>query len=75
MPPSERPEEIVELTTADDNLNGRGHALMDLAEVLRMSRKTGEARLQVESALSLYEQKGNSVSTASARAVLGDLLV
>jgi len=43
---------------------------MDLAEVLRMSGKTREARLHVESALRLYEQKGNTVSAAAARSLL-----
>ena len=64
---------VVALAGADDNLTSGGHALMDLAEILRMSGKRMEARLQVESALRLYEQKGNTVSTAAARAVLTDI--
>jgi class 3 adenylate cyclase/tetratricopeptide (TPR) repeat protein len=64
---------IVELASTDDNLTSRGHALIDLAEVLRMSGKTGDARLQVESALRLYEKKGNTVSAATARAILADV--
>ena len=65
-------DRIVELASADDNLTSSGHALMDLAEVLNMSGKTREARLQVESALRLYELKGNTVSAATARAALVD---
>jgi len=61
---------IVAAAGVDDNLNMHGHALMDLAEVLRMSGKTREARLHVESALRLYEQKGNTVSAAAARSLL-----
>ena len=64
---------IVELASADDNLTSSGHALMDLAEVLKMSGNAREARLQVESALKLYELKGNTVSAATARAVLTDV--
>ncbi len=50
-----------------------GHALMDLAEVLRLSGKTSEARIQLEAALKLYGQKGNTVSAAAARAALREL--
>jgi class 3 adenylate cyclase/tetratricopeptide (TPR) repeat protein len=64
---------VVALASADDNLTSIGHALMDLSEVLRMSGNRMEARLQVESALRLYEQKGNTVSAAAARAVLTDV--
>lgn len=61
---------IVELASADDNVTSLGHALMDLVEVLRMSGNMTDARLHAESALKLYEQKGNRVSAAAARAVI-----
>ena len=64
---------MVELVQREDNLNMHGHALMDLAEVLRLAGRTDESRRCVESALELYDQKGNAVSAAAARAVLGRL--
>jgi tetratricopeptide (TPR) repeat protein len=64
---------MVELAQREDNLNMHGHALMDLAEVLRLAGQTDESRGHVESALELYDRKANAVSAAAARAVLGRL--
>ena len=61
---------VVELAQREDNLNMHGHALMDLAEVLRLGGQADESRGHVESALELYERKANAVSAAAARAVL-----
>ncbi|HVR88340.1 MAG TPA: adenylate/guanylate cyclase domain-containing protein [Candidatus Limnocylindria bacterium] len=63
--------EVVALAEPDDNLNMRGHTLMDLAEVMRLADKIAESRHCVETALHLYERKGNAVSAAAARALLG----
>lgn len=61
---------MVELAQREDNLNMHGHALMDLAEVLRLAGQTEESRRYVESALEVYDRKANAVSAAAARAVL-----
>jgi len=61
---------MVELAEREDNLNMHGHALMDLAEVLRLAGQTEESRRHIESALDVYDWKANVVSAASARAVL-----
>ncbi|HEY8815216.1 MAG TPA: adenylate/guanylate cyclase domain-containing protein [Candidatus Dormibacteraeota bacterium] len=61
---------MVELAEREDNLNMHGHALMDLAEVLRLAGQTEESRRHIESALDVYDRKANVVSAAAARAVL-----
>ena len=75
-----RPEEgealvrkAMALAEQTDFLNMRGHALMDLAEVLRLARRTGEAVPVVEEAVQLYEQKGNAVAARGAREVQAEL--
>ncbi len=62
--------EAVELAEREDNLNMHGHALMDLAEVLRLAERTAESRHCAAAALELYERKGNLVSAGVARASL-----
>ena len=64
--------ETVDLAARDDNLNMHGHALMDLAEVLRLAGRTRDSKECVEAALALYDRKGNTVSAAAARAFLDD---
>jgi class 3 adenylate cyclase/tetratricopeptide (TPR) repeat protein len=60
--------EAVDLVQATDLLLWRGDAMLDLAEVLRLSsRMYHEA---ARSALSEYEQKGNAVGSARARALI-----
>jgi class 3 adenylate cyclase/tetratricopeptide (TPR) repeat protein len=59
---------IVETT---DLLDLHGNALLDLAEVLRARDRHDEARECIETALALYERKGNDVSAARALAQLG----
>ena len=56
-----------------DFLDTRAGALMDLADVLRMADRVNESASAVAEAVKLYEQKGNIVSAAKARAVLGEL--
>jgi len=45
---------------------------MGLAEVLRLAGRTDEAREVLAEALARYEQKGNEVMAARARALLED---
>jgi class 3 adenylate cyclase/tetratricopeptide (TPR) repeat protein len=60
--------EAVDLVQATDLLLWRGDAMLDLAEVLRLSsRMYHEA---ARSALSEYERKGNAVGSARARALI-----
>jgi class 3 adenylate cyclase/tetratricopeptide (TPR) repeat protein len=58
------------LAEQTDGLNSQGRALMDLAEVLELAGRAGEAQPVVEQALHLFERKGNAVSARKARAVL-----
>jgi tetratricopeptide (TPR) repeat protein len=52
---------------AGDNLNARADSLVDLAEVLRAVERRDEARVALEKALALFEQKGNLVGAERAR--------
>jgi DNA-binding SARP family transcriptional activator/class 3 adenylate cyclase len=63
----------VGLAEPTDFLNLRGHALMDLGEVLRLTGRGGEAVSPVAEALQLYEQKGSTVAAGEARAVQAQL--
>ena len=49
--------------------------LLDLAEVLRLADRPGEAAGYVEQAMDLFERKGNVVSTIAARSLLDELSV
>jgi tetratricopeptide (TPR) repeat protein len=61
------------LAEPTDFLSMRGHALMDLAEVLRLAGRASEACSAVAEALQLYEQKGNTVAAREARAAQAEL--
>jgi tetratricopeptide (TPR) repeat protein len=64
--------EAVELSRREaDPIDDHANALMDLGWVLRMAGRQDEAALVVAEALALYEQKGNLVSAATARKLLG----
>jgi ATP/maltotriose-dependent transcriptional regulator MalT len=63
--------EAVALAEPTDLLSHRGDAMLDLADVLRESSRRGEAERNIRAGLSLYEQKGNAVGAARARALLG----
>jgi tetratricopeptide (TPR) repeat protein len=65
--------EAVELASATDDLNLHGDALTDLAEILSVCDRSGEAVAAIEEALRLYERKGNLVSSRRARALLDKL--
>jgi hypothetical protein len=58
---------------SSDDLNSQGEALIDLAEVLRLAGRTGEAAEVARDALALFEAKGNTVSAALARATVQEL--
>jgi hypothetical protein len=63
--------EAVALAYETDGLNLHGDALLDLAEVEAVSRRSPTAA--AENALALYERKGNLVSAALARAAIARL--
>jgi hypothetical protein len=65
--------EAVALAARTDFLNFNGDALVDLAGVLRIAGRSGDAIPVVEEAIALYERKGNVVSAAKARALLEEL--
>jgi predicted ATPase/class 3 adenylate cyclase len=65
--------EAVALAEPTDALNVKGAALIDLAEVLRLSGREGEAIPVAERAIALYEQKGNIVRAERARRTLTEL--
>jgi DNA-binding SARP family transcriptional activator len=60
--------EAVAFAAGSDFLDSHGAALSDLAEVLRLTARRREAAAALERAIRLYEQKGNIVSAARARA-------
>jgi DNA-binding SARP family transcriptional activator len=61
------------LAEETDFLNMRGHALMDLTEVLRRCGRAAEALEAAGAALALYEQKGNAVAARGARELRAEL--
>ena len=65
--------EAVSLIDGTDFLIDRADARMDLAEVLLVEGRSGEAAELLEEALHLHEQKGNLVSAERARALLAEL--
>jgi tetratricopeptide (TPR) repeat protein len=65
--------EAVALAADTDYLNMHGDALLDLAEVLRLSTTPDEAAEAVVQALELFQTKGNVVSAAQASALLTEL--
>jgi class 3 adenylate cyclase/tetratricopeptide (TPR) repeat protein len=65
--------EAVAMIQASDDLNSQGEALIDLAEVLRLGGRTADATEAAREALALFEAKGNTVSSALARATVQEL--
>ena len=65
--------EAVALAERSDFVNDRGDALFDFAIVLRQAGHLDDARAALAEGLRLYEQKGNTVAAASARAELAEL--
>ena len=58
------------LAQATDFVNHRADALLDLSEVLKVSRRVGEAVASAQEALRLYELKQNLVSASATRSWL-----
>jgi class 3 adenylate cyclase/tetratricopeptide (TPR) repeat protein len=67
--------EGVAIAERTDWLNLRGDARMDLAEVLRLMGQEDESRQNIQLAIELFEQKGNSVMASRARTFLEQLSV
>ena len=65
--------EAVAWIDGSDELNNQAEVRRDLAEVLRLAGRDDEAREVLAEALARYEQKGNEVMTAKARALLDEL--
>jgi predicted ATPase len=65
--------EAVALAEGTQFLDGHGDVLLDLGEVLRVAGRPNDAVPVVQAALELYNQKGNVVSAARARAALAEL--
>jgi hypothetical protein len=63
----------VELARRTDCLLLQGDTLVDLAEILERAGRPEEAVTPLREAIDLYERKGNVVSAAKARALLGQL--
>jgi tetratricopeptide (TPR) repeat protein len=60
----------VRLVSETDDLNLHADKLMDLAEVMRLGERSGEAAPFLSRALELYEAKGNVVSALKAQILL-----
>jgi DNA-binding SARP family transcriptional activator len=65
--------EATRIAEETDALNCRATVHLDRAEVLRLSDRSDEAGAAVELAISLFEQKGNTVASRKARAMLLEL--
>jgi class 3 adenylate cyclase/tetratricopeptide (TPR) repeat protein len=66
-------EEAVVLAADTDYLNMQGDARKDLAEVLSLAGRNGEAASRSREALGLYKRKGNIVSAGRVRTMLEDV--
>jgi class 3 adenylate cyclase/tetratricopeptide (TPR) repeat protein len=60
----------VDLADASDQIDSRAEARVDLAEVLRLGGRRGEAGGELDRAILLYREKGNEIAEASARRLL-----
>jgi tetratricopeptide (TPR) repeat protein len=60
----------VYLADETDQLDSRAEARVDLAEVLRLGGRHGEAGRELDRAILLYREKGNEVAEATARRLL-----
>jgi tetratricopeptide (TPR) repeat protein len=65
--------EAVELALQTDRFDIQTDALMDLAEVLRLAGRSGEAAAVVEDALGRYEAKGVRSALPRTKRLLGEL--
>jgi predicted ATPase/class 3 adenylate cyclase len=67
-------KEAVDLADESDQIDSRAEAHVDLAEVLRLGGRLGEAARELEFAIYLYKQKGNQVAERNARKLRSRLL-
>ncbi|HSD49682.1 MAG TPA: adenylate/guanylate cyclase domain-containing protein [Actinomycetota bacterium] len=65
--------EAAGMARLSDDLDKRGRALLDLAEVLRLAGRSTEAAAAAREALETFERKGNVVLTEAARRTLREL--
>jgi hypothetical protein len=65
--------EAVRIGGTTDDIVGHGEALVDLAEILRVEDRPGEAGTALEYAIELFRRKGVVVLENRARAGLADL--
>ena len=65
----------VRLAARTDYLDLHAHALLGLAEVLRLAERKSDASRAVREALELYHRKGNTVEEARAASLLAELKV
>jgi len=65
--------EAADLARRTDDLDKRGRALMDLAEVLKLAGRMQESGTAAREAVETFERKGNVVMTRAARLKLGGL--
>jgi len=61
--------EAVEVASVGDHLDVLGDVHLELAEILRASKKPEEAVTGIREAIGYYERKGNLVSTAKAPSI------
>ena len=61
--------EGVAFASQSDFLHSHAEVLMDLAEVLHLAGRTGEAAVAIEEAIRLHERKGNVIAADKARVV------
>ena len=62
--------EAVSQVDETDQLDSRAEARVDLAEVLRLGGRGGEAARELDRAIILYREKGNAVGETNARRLL-----
>jgi DNA-binding SARP family transcriptional activator/tetratricopeptide (TPR) repeat protein len=62
--------DAVEIVAATEALDRHACLLLDLAEVMRLTRRPRESRAAIEAAVPLFERKGNAVGTSRARSLL-----
>jgi DNA-binding SARP family transcriptional activator len=65
--------DAVAFAERSDFLHSHADACLDLAEVLRLGGRRDEAADEIRVAISLHEQKGNTLGAAQARAMLEEL--
>jgi class 3 adenylate cyclase/tetratricopeptide (TPR) repeat protein len=63
----------VEIVAATDNINAHADALVELAEVLRVGSDENESSAALETAIALYEEKGNSLCADRARVAIASV--